>query len=117
MCISKTFILKGICHTFLEMNDVFIRCTDVSASRRFYINISNNLCTGEYGWVAVLESGSVCSYDSNLAYPYFAYMPNNIVGHWETGKYKLNIKQVNTIKESYIVLAICQKYSFKTGHG
>jgi len=58
-------------NTLLEKNDLFIRCTDGSASRRFYVNRSHNSCTGDYGWVTVLESGSLCGYDSNLAYPYF----------------------------------------------
>jgi len=100
-------------NTLLEKNDLFIRCTDGSASRRFYVNRSHNSCTGDYGWVTVLESGSLCRYDSNLAYPYFAYMPNNIFGHWETGKYKLKIKQVKTIQDSYILFAISQKYSLR----
>lgn len=61
----------------------------MGAARTFYINKQHGGCTADIGWIAIFDdfyrSSLTCTYEENVAYPFFAYLPNNIGGNWQSG--------------------------------
>lgn len=58
-------------------------------ARTFYISEIHDGCNGDRGWISIFDdfyrSLLVCTYEENVAYPFFAYLPNNIRGGWQSG--------------------------------
>jgi hypothetical protein len=61
----------------------------MESARTFYINERHAGCAAVSGWIAIFDdfyrSNPTCTFEENVAYPFFAYLPNNIGGKWQSG--------------------------------